>query len=74
MRLLLQAMKQLLSVLVIRRSREEVAPEHYTIPPQHHRLVEVQLRHCDSFVLRQLEKAARRVSSDCMYSRHESLC
>jgi hypothetical protein len=32
--LLLQALKQLLSVLMVRRTREEVAPENYTIPPQ----------------------------------------
>jgi hypothetical protein len=60
--LLLQALKQLLSVLMIRRTREEVKPENYTIPPQHHSLVEVQLHHCDAFVLTHLEKAARQVS------------
>jgi hypothetical protein len=37
--LLPQALKQLLSLLVIRRSREKVAPEHYTIfAPLHHSL------------------------------------
>jgi hypothetical protein len=44
-----QALKQLLPLLMIRRTREEVAPENNTIPMQHHALVEVPLRHCDAF-------------------------
>jgi hypothetical protein len=56
-----QALKQLLSVLVMRRTRDEVASENYSIPPQHRTLVEVPLQHSDAYVLQLLEKAARQV-------------
>lgn len=58
---LLQALKQVLAVLMIRRTRDEVAAEHYTIPPQRHSVVEVAQRHCDAFMTRQLQKTARQV-------------
>eukprot|EP00883_Tetradesmus_obliquus_P003058 jgi/Sobl393_1/13279/SZX62656.1 len=54
-----QALKQVLAVLMIRRTRDEVAAEHYTIPPQRHSVVEVAQRHCDAFMTRQLQKTAR---------------
>jgi hypothetical protein len=59
-RMSLQAVQQLLGQLLLRRTRSEVAAE-CPIPPQSHRVVEVQLRCCCSFLQELMKEAAREV-------------
>lgn len=59
-----QALLALTSRLVIRRTLQEVVGEGYTVPQQHHKLIEVQPNYACAFILAQLlKKAAKEVGT-----------
>jgi hypothetical protein len=60
--MVLQALRELLPPLLIRRTREEVAAENFIFPPLQYSLVQVPLRCCDGYVLELLKSAALHVS------------
>jgi len=47
--------------LLIRRTHEEVVCEGYTVPPQHHSVVEVQPQYCCGYIMHLLKQAAAKV-------------